>query len=161
MVDNGSRLTRVAFSNSSQADLRRLERKCYFTLLESKIWSSWVKIQPYRPLPWKPLHFSWNVFVEWGFMYSVHVQYKSTLLFYRYLYLISPWLTYLLYTGWHIRSWRTSRWHQNNISVLAWPGLDQNRTFATTWCVTLYYIEKSCLETELIFFSWNLSLLIS
>ena len=35
-------------------------------------------------------------------------------------------------TGWHIRMWRSSRWHQNKVSALAWPGQGrpgQNRTF--------------------------------
>ena len=36
------------------------------------------------------------------------------------------------YTGWHITLCKTSRWHQNKSSVLAWPalaGLGQNGTF--------------------------------
>ena len=49
-------------------------------------------------------------------------------------------------TGWHIRLWRTSHWHKNKSSILAWPGqtmpkrnlcFEVNERFDTTWCVTL------------------------
>ena len=61
------------------------------------------------------------------------------LLFGYSLLVVTIWLKFLKfytlyngYTGWHIRLWRTSRWLQNESSILAWPVLAwpvQNGTF--------------------------------
>ena len=48
------------------------------------------------------------------------------------LYVFWRGLNRLSFTGWHIRLWRTSSWHQNKSSLLAWLGQNmpgQNGTF--------------------------------
>ena len=44
----------------------------------------------------------------------------------------TPCISIASYTGWHIRLWRTSRWHQNWSSVLAWLGQDRPGQNGTT-----------------------------